>query len=160
MNINPVSYFARLLKPAKPGGMQTATVRMDEQLTSRPHSFITAYLVLQSIKVDFAKTLHELFHTQHASFDYHVASNPLFFKLDEAVQYLNFMGDNNIILKAIVPHIAIEGCFETLHVRAELLKLKHIYGGYTSAKTDHFVINPCFDPSILPLVKERVVYDE
>lgn len=161
MNINPISYFTRLLKPAQADFMHVAgSVCQEEQLTSRANHFVTAYLVLQSVKVDFVKTLYDLFNTKHAAFDYRVKSNPLFFKLDEALQYMHFMGDNNIILKAVVPHMAIEGRFETLHVRPELLKLKHIYGGYTSTKTEHFVINPCFDPSILPLVKESVVYDE
>lgn len=161
MNIKPISYFTRLLKQSMTADAQAAgVVRMDEQLTGRPHSFVTAYVVLQSAKADFIKTLAELFNARHAEFDYHVASNPLFFKLDEALQYLRFMGDNNIILKAMVPHIAVEGRFETLHVRAELLKLKHIYGGYISSKTDHFMMNPCFDPSILPLVEESVAYDE
>lgn len=161
MNIKPINYFTRLLKQPKTVPVQTAgEVRTDEQPISRPHSFVTAYLVLQSAKVDFVKTLAELFTTQQLALDCHVASNPLFFKFDEALQYLRFMGNNNILLKAIIPHMAVEGRFETLHVRAGLLKLKHIYGGYTSSEANHFVINPCFDPNILPFVKESMAYDE
>jgi hypothetical protein len=162
MNTKPISYFTRLRRQPKVDAVSfvASDISMDTPAISQKPTFVVAYLMLHSTNTHYIETLAELFTAEHAAFDYHVASNPLFFKFEEALQYLRFMGDSKLILKAIIPHTAVEGRFETLHVRTELLKIKHIYGGYTSAEANHFVINPCFDASILPLVKTYTVYDE
>lgn len=162
MNTKPISYFTRPRRLPKVDmvPLVAGEVGLDEPTMNRKPTFVAAYLVIHSSRTSYVETLAELFAAKHAAFDYHVASNPLFFKIEEATQYLRFMGDSKIILKAIIPHAAVEGRFETLHVRAELLKIKHIYGGYTSAEANHFVVNPCFDSSILPLVAAHTAYDE
>jgi len=162
MHIKPMNYFTRARRrpPISTIAVNPRLVGTDEQLLSGKQTFVVTYLVLPGTNANHVQTLAELFTETHASLDYHVASNPLFFKLEEAIQYLHFMGDNQIILKAIIPQMAVEGRFETLHVRTELLKVKHIYGGYTSIEANHFVLNPCFDASILTCVTEPNTCDE
>ncbi len=161
MNIKPISYFTRLRRhDVDAASLVAGSIGMDTPRPNRKPNFVIAYLVLPSTHTDNIETLAYLFTAEHANFDYHVSSNPLFFQFDEAVQYLQFMGGHKLILKAIIPQTAVEGRYETLHVRPELLKLKYIYGGYTSVEANHFVVNPGFDQTILPWVKTQITYDE
>lgn len=159
MELTSKNYFTRRQMRSQVRSPQSLTMVQERQRLNR-QNFVTAYLVLKNTRTDYLKTLGELFTAQHTGFDRHVASHPLFFKLDEAKQYLNFLADNPIILKAVVPQTAVEGRFETLHVKPQQLNLKHICGAYALDDANHFVINPKFDSSVLPFVKAYTVYDE
>lgn len=159
MELTSKNYFTRRQIRSQTRMLPPLALTQDKLRLSR-QNFVTAYLVLKNTNRDYLETLANLFTTQHTVFESHVTSHPLFFKLDEAKQYLNFLGDNPIILKAVVPQTAVEGRFETLHVKPQQLSLRHIYGGYTSEEANHFVVNPRFDASMLPFVKPYTVYDE
>src|SRR5262245_5165808 len=74
-----------------------------------------------------------------------VKKSVLFLKLDNALQYGRFMKNSHGLLRAYVPHHAIEGRTNGLTIKQGALAKKHIHGVYPGDKKGMIYIkNPEF----------------
>lgn len=85
-----------------------------------------------------------------------ISKMPLFFDVKSLMHYMSFTDTHYSILRAYVPDIAIEGCFDGLYLKKDQLEMKQIQGCFIDIeKLSEYHINPKFDEGLLALVKAR-----
>ena len=71
--------------------------------------------------------------------------HPVFFNIDNAVQYGKFISNHYIILKAYVPETAIVGKSQALFLKNNALSKKHVHGCYPGwGKGQVYYRNPSY----------------
>jgi hypothetical protein len=88
--------------------------------------------------------------------DKKVATNPIFFNEDKALQYMRFIDSSRCVLTAYVPESAIEGQFDELSLKKGYLAADQIHGCYPCyAKGQEYLTNPTFNESLLNNVRQQ-----
>jgi len=83
--------------------------------------------------------------------DQHLENCLLFLNKQNALQYSKFSQTNHVVLKAYVPHTAIQGKIQGLSLKKGVISKTHIHGCFPNfPKGNQYLENPHFDGKNFP----------
>lgn len=101
------------------------------------------------------------FFTKLTNLDEHLMNDLVFLNKQSALQYGRFVQRNHVILKAYVPHVAIEGRIDGLCLKKGFVKASHIHGCFpVPGKSTVYVKNPYFNEQNKPKFLHHHAFSE
>lgn len=119
------------------------TKKIKENLSNQKNDHLEVILFLPKLvkkrkkMEDIHQILDELIHEKH------LTESVVFLQLEKALQYSRFMQNNHLLVRAFLPHHAIEGHTHGLTIKKGILTKKHIHGFYPG-KNSSYIENPAF----------------
>ncbi len=110
---------------------------------------LEVYLLYHKLDKPERKGNFNQFFSRLDNIDSELSDNIVFLDLTTVMQYSRFIDANHAILKASVPHAAIEGRSQGLTLRKGFVKKSHIHGCFPGwSKGMLFIQNPYFGQKI------------
>lgn len=114
---------------------------------------IEVFLIYTAYHQRRRSDFNQFFENPLLDLTFHILDKPIFLQEEKALQYMQFVGGDHCIFHAYIPESAIEGHFDELQIKKEVLDKSHIHGCYPCyAKGEEYILNNSFDKSLLPLV--------
>lgn len=108
-------------------------------------NLIEAYLFYPKLNKAESKGNFASFFDKLANLDESIEHCTLFLNAQSAFQYSRFMNKTHVVLKAYIPHVAIEGSSKGLGLKKGYLTKAHIHGCYPGINNGAvYLENPYF----------------
>lgn len=118
----------------------------EKKLNSTAHLPIETYLFYPKLSKAEQKGDFSRFFDRLKDLDQYLADISIFLNKHHAIQHGQFFQDNHVVLKAFVPHTAIQGKSHGLTLKKGVVTKAHIHGCFPNVKKEaSYIKNPHFD---------------